>query len=353
MEQYFKIICMKRITPLLLVPFIFAACSEQPSQTKATDSTVKAEPVEVTTVAPQLIARDVEYTSTILAWEELHYAPASPGRIDQIFVEVGQYVKKGELLAQMDLTQLHQAEIQLNTLTVDAARFDTLNKTGSIAKQQYDQIQSQLEIAQSSVDFLRENTKLLAPFNGLISGKYYEAGELYSGAPIPTIGKSAILSLVQIDKLKLRVAISEKYFPMIRTGMPAKVTTDVYPDKVFMGKVFNIYPVVEPASRTFIIEISLENTQDLLRPGMFARANLELDQEEAILLPSIAILKLQGSNDRYLFIEKDGYAHRIPVLLGKRYDDMVEVITEELKAGDKVVTRGQARLLDGMRVEIK
>lgn len=332
---------------------MLSACSGTKNKNVASDSEDRAEPVEVMTIVPQTVARDVEYTSTILAWEELHYAPATPGRIDKIYVEVGQRVRKGELLAQMDLTQLHQAEVQLSNLELDFARIDTLNQTGSIARQQYDQIKAQLDIARSNVKFLRENTRLLAPFSGLVSGKYYESGEMYAGTPSPTVGKSAILSLVQIDRLKLRVAISEKYFPLIKNGMAANVVIDVYPDKEFTGKVFNIYPTIDPTSRSFIVEVAVDNNEALLRPGMFARVGLDLDEEVAILLPSISVLKLQGSNDRYLFLEENGYAKRVTVKLGKRYNELVEVISDEVREGDKLVIRGQARLLDGMRLEVK
>ncbi|MDV7395112.1 efflux RND transporter periplasmic adaptor subunit, partial [Arthrospira platensis SPKY1] len=143
-----------------------------------------------------------------------------------------------------------------------------------------------------------------------------------------------------MNRLKLLVSISEKYFPLINKGMPAKVISDIYPDHNFEGKVFNVYPTVDPLSRSFNVEVAIENNEALLRPGMFCRVRLELDQEEAILLPSIAILKLQGSNDRYLFVEKDGLAHRIPVHIGKRYNEFVEVISDELKAGDRLIVRG-------------
>jgi membrane fusion protein (multidrug efflux system) len=344
---------MKHIIYFGLAFTMLAACSGETIKNDGKEKEeLAAEPVEVLVISTREITRDVEYTSTVLAWEEVHYAPAAPGRIDNIFVKVGQRVAEGELLVQMDQTQLHQAEVQLQTLKTDFARIDTLNKTGSIPRQQYDQLKAQLDIAQSNVNFLKENTKLTAPFYGIVSGKYFEAGEMYSGAPIPTIGKSAILSLVQIDRLKILLAVSEKYFPMVNKGMPATVISDIYPDKVFEGKVFNIYPTIDPTSRSFNIEISLDNTGELLRPGMFCRVRLDLDREEAIVLPSIAILKLQGSNDRYLFIEENGIAKRIPVTLGKRYNEFVEVISDELKEGDKLIIRGQVRLLDGMRVTV-
>lgn len=340
-------------TGLVSALVLLQSCGSKSGQTpKTAEQTQKAEPVETLVLGISSIDRDVEYTATLLAWEEIHYAPASPGRIDNIRVEIGQNVKKGELLVEMDRTQLHQAEVQLKTLETDFARIDTLYRAGSIAGQQYDQMRSQLEVLRSNVAFLSGNTRLVAPFNGVVSGKYFESGELYSGAPVAMVGKAAILSIVQIDRLKLTVPVSEKYFPKIKNGMPATVVCDIYPDKRFVGKVFNIYPTVDALSRTFNIEIAIENTDRLLRPGMFSRVTLSLDKEEALLLPANAILKLQGSNDRYLFVEENGTAKRVSVEVGKRFDDKVEVISSQIKAGDKLIVKGQARLLDGMKVEV-
>lgn len=330
---------------------LLASCGSQQKEA-STQSGENAEPVETMRLQTQSVARSVQYTANLLAFEELHYAPASPGRIEAIKVEIGSHVKKGDLLVQMDQTQLHQAEIQLKTLENDFRRFDTLKKVGSIATQQYDQIKSQLDVLRTNVAFLRENTQLRAPFGGVVSGKYFEAGEMFAGAPVPSVGKAAILSLVQIDRLKAIVPVSERYFPMIRKGMEALVVSDIYPDQPFTGKVFNIYPTIDPMSRSFSIEVAIDNKAGLLRPGMFSRVSLDLDKDVALLLPANAILKLQGSNDRYLFVEKEGVAVRIPVEMGKRYNDLVEVFSEQLNEGDQVIVSGQARLLDGMKVQV-
>lgn len=331
------------------------ACSSGKTEKSAQQDAAseKIEVVRVTELQVQQVARSVEYSSTLLAFEEIHMAPASPGRIDQIAVEVGTRVSKGDLLVQMDRTQLHQAEVQLRTLETDFKRFDTLRKVGSVAQQQYDQMKSQLDIARSNVAFLQENTRLRAPFSGVISGKYFEPGEMYSGAPVAPIGKAAIVSLVQIDRLKTLVPVSEKYFPMIRKGMEVSMSVDIYPGETFKGRVFNIYPTIDATSRTFNIEVTVDNPGGKLRPGMFNRVTLDLDREEALLIPAIAVLKMQGSNDRYLFIEKDNVARRIPVTIGKRYNDLVEVVSDQLKKGDLVVVSGQARLLDGMKVKVE
>lgn len=312
----------------------------------------KKEVVKVMELQYQTIARSVEYPATLKAYEEVHLAPASPGRIEGIFAQVGDRVSKGTALVQMDRTQLQQAEVQLKNLELDFNRLDTLAKVGSIAMQQYDQLKTQYTVAKSNVEFLRDNTRLIAPFNGVISGRYFEPGELYSGAPNTQAGKAAVLSIVQIDRLKAVVSLSEKYFPFVKTGMQTNVVSDIYKDRIFQGRIYRIYPTIDPLNRTFIIEVLVDNREGLLRPGMFSRVTFDLDEEEAILLPSVAVLKMQGSNDRYLFVEKNGVAHRVSVTIGKRYDDDIEVYSENLKAGDRIIVTGQARLIDGVAVQV-
>ncbi len=348
---------MKQITILMTVLSLIILFSCSDGKQKKGEVTVaaaqpKIEKVEVMQMEMQQISHSVEYSATLQGFEEVHLAPSSPGRIEAIYVEEGSRVSKGTVLVQMDRTQLHQAEIQMKTVATDFYRLDTLRKVGSIAQQQYDQIKAQFEIAKSNVDFLTENTRLKAPFSGIISGKYFEPGEMYSGSPVAGVGKAAILSLVQIDRLKLIVPVSEKYFPQIRNGMEAGISCDIYLDQRFTGKVFRVYPTIDPTSRTFSTEVVINNPGGILRPGMFCRVSFDLEKVDAIVLPALAILKMQGSNDRYLFVAKDGKAKRVPVTIGARYDDQVEVISDELKAGDSIIISGQSRLLDGVPIEV-
>ncbi len=339
-----------------MVLIILSACSggkeKKKEEAAAAAAQPKTEMVKVMQLETRKIAHSVEYTATLQGYEEVHLAPASPGRIEAIYVEEGSRVARGTVLVQMDRTQLHQAEIQMKTLATDFARLDTLQKVGSIPQQQYDQMKAQFDIARSNVEFLTENTRLKAPFSGIISGKYFEPGEMYSGAPIPTVGKAAILSLVQIDRLKLIVPVSEKYFPQITNGMEARIRCDIYPDREFPGKVNKVYPTIDPASRTFSVEVVTSNSSGILRPGMFARVSFDLEEVDAVVLPALAVLKMQGSNERFLFIEKGGKAQRIAVTIGARYDDQIEVISDQLNPGDRVIVSGQSRLLDGVAVQV-
>jgi membrane fusion protein, multidrug efflux system len=310
------------------------------------------EPVKVMELQYQTISRSVEYPANLIAYEEVHLAPASPGRIEEIHAEVGDRVIKGDLLVQMDRTQLHQAQVQLKNLETDFRRLDTLAKYGSIAEQQYDQLQTQYEVAQSNVEFLSENTRLTSPFNGVITGRYFEPGELYSGAPNTQAGKAAVLSIAQIDRLKAIVSLSENYFPMVKNGMKTTIFTDTYKGREFTGRLFLVHPTIDPVNRTFNVEVLIDNSKRELRPGMFSRVTFNLDEIEAILVPAIAVLKMQGSNERYLFTASGGKANRISVRIGERYDDKIEVFSDELEPGDRIIVSGQGRLLDEAPIEV-
>ena len=312
----------------------------------------KPEMVEVMKLKKQEIDYSIESTSNITAFEEIHLASASPAKIEEIYVEVGSKVKKGDLMVQMDRTRLHQAIIQLKTLETNLGRLDTLIKTNTISQQQYDQVKTEYDLAKSNVEFLEENTRLRAPFNGIITGKYYEDGEFYSGTPNTQAGKAAIISIMQINPVKAIVDISEQYFPDIHLSLQADVLCDIYPGEVFKGKVYRIHPIIDQTSRTFQVEISVPNAAEKLRPGMYARVSVYLGKSEALVVPAIAVLKMQGSNIKYVFLNNQGKAKMVEVIIGKRFDDKLQLISDELKEGDELIITGQSKLVDGAPIQI-
>ena len=335
---------------------IFAACTpkEKPAgdtAAAAAPEAVSAIPVRVIPVVKTRIARTIDYTGTIQAYEEVNMAPSTPGRVDNIYVEVGDRVQKGQKLFLMDRSQYYASKIQLANLEKDLARMDTLMKVGSIKAQTYDQTKAQYEVTKTNVDFMEANTLLEAPFAGIITGKYLEDGELYSGAPGMS-GKAAVVTLMQINPVKIIVSISEQNYPLIKKGMQARVTADVYPDREFEGRIFRIHPTIDPMSRTFNAEISIPNSTELLRPGMFARVYIDMGEVEAFVVPSNSVLVQEGTNERFIFVADGNVASRRVVKPGKRFDDKVEIAEGDLKVGDKLVIDGQARLADGLKIEI-
>ncbi len=342
--------------PIYLIPvlsILISSCSGPEETQFESESGNGAEPVRVTELNFSEIARSAVYTAHLRGFNEVYLASSSPGRIEKIHVDIGDRVREGDLLVEMDRTQLYQARVQMQTLETDLHRLDTLRRVGSISQQQYDQLKAQYEVARSNVDFLSENTRLMAPFSGTVSERYFEDGEMFSAAPNTPAGKAAILSLVQTVRLKALVNVAERYYPYIESGMEVNITSDVYPGEEFSGRIMRIYPTIDPATRTFRVEISVPNQDERLRPGMFTRARIELEEVEAFVVPALAVLKLQGSNERYVFLEKDGVAQRVVVDIGERFDDMIEIISPDVNPGDRLITAGQARLLDGVSVRVQ
>jgi len=334
---------------------LLASCAPRDNKSgtaaEAVSGSEAAEPVKVMTVAKTTIARTIDYTATVQAFEEVNMAPSSPGRVDKIYVEVGDRVQKGQNLFLMDRTQYYANKIQLANLEKDLARLDTLLKVGSVKEQTYDQTKAQYEVMKTNVDFMEENTLIEAPFSGIITGRYLEDGELYSGAPGMS-GKAAVVTIMQINPVKVIVSISEQYFPLIKSGMTARIEADVYPGQEFKGRIFRVHPTIDAMSRTFKAEIEIPNGREILRPGMFARVFIDMGEEEAIVVPANAVLMQEGTNDRYVFVVKDGVATRQPVTLGKRFDDRFEITGEGLSEGESLVVDGQARLTNGRQVEV-
>lgn len=348
---------LRTIPVILISGLILSGCSSKsnkpaiPGDTVATTekSTI---PVKVSALAKTKIARTIDYTATVLPFEEVNMAPSTPGRIDKIYVEVGDKVNKGDELFLMDRTQLYQLKLQLSSLAKDLSRLDTLLKSGSVKQQQYDQLKTQYDVTKTNVDFMEENTLLKAPFYGVVTGKFFENGEMYSGSPTTQTGRSAIVTVMQVNPLKVNVNISEQYYPLIKKGMKALVTADVYKGETFKAFVYRIEPTVSSSTRSFITELELPNKNDLLKPGMFVRVSMDLGEVETFVVPANTVMVQEGTNTRFLFIVKNNVAERIEVIVGKRFDDQIEIISDAIKEGEMLVTEGQARLINGDKIEI-
>jgi RND family efflux transporter MFP subunit len=317
-----------------------------------TDTTKKTELVRVETLQKQEINRDMEFSASLVANEEVSIAPASPGKIEKIFVNVGSRVKQGQLVAQMDPTQLNTTRIQFANLKSDMQRLEALRQAGTVSQQTYDQTKVQYDLTKENLAFLEKNVNLRATISGIISAKNFENGELYSGSPSAATGKAAIVTLVQINPLKANLFVPESFLPQLKQGSIVSVKCDTYPNQDFSAQIARIYPTVDAATRSVQVELKVNNAGEKLKPGMFCRSTIDFGKAEALVVPSQAVLRMQGSNERYVFVENNGKAKRIVVALGKRFDDQTEIISNQLKEGDKLIITGQNRLIDGVAVTV-
>jgi len=213
-------------------------------------------------------------------------------------------------------------------------------------------MKSQVETTELVLRNLEENTLMRAPHDGIITGKYYNDGELFSPTPNTQAGKAALISMIQVDPVKVMVNLSEKYLPQVKVGIEARIVTDVYPGKEFKGTVFRIHPTINAGSRTFTAEVKVPNRDENLRPGMFARVSLKLGEAEALIVPSIAVLQQAGTNDRYVMLYNDGKAQRVSVQITARHNDLLEINSPGIKGGEQLIYAGQSNLEDGDPVAV-
>ena len=327
----------------VLALFLLVACGGKKDEASVT---VEEKPkVKLAKVSARPVDQIYEYTATVEAEIKNNIAPSSPVRIDKILVEVGDYVTKGQMLVKMDQTKLVQSKLQLENQRAEYNRINELFKIGGVSESEWEATRMTMDVQESSYNNLLENTTLLSPIGGVVTVRNYDDGDLYDGI-------TPVLTIEQITPVKIVINVSESYFPLIKKGSSVDVRLDVYKDEVFEGKVSLIYPTVDPATRTFPVEIQLPNIKKKVRPGMFARATLNFGTEDHVVVPDIAIIKQIGAGDRYVYVYENGKVNYSKVELGRRMGDQYELLSG-VEDQALVVIAGQARLTNGVEVEVE
>ncbi len=322
---------------------VLAGCSSG-TKGEVVDMTAGKPKVRVELVSEESVPLEGNFTATVQANVKNNIAPSTPMRIDDITVEVGDHVKKGQVLVKMEADNLIQQQVQLQNLKVEFERAEALFKKGGTSKSDYDSRKTSYEVAKTAYDNLAENTVLVAPVSGIVTARNYDDGDLYNG-------QTQVLTIEEITPVKLYVNISESLFTYVKKGMPVSVKLDVYGDRNFEGTVSLVYPTIDPATRTFTVEIKIANKDEVVRPGMFARVNMQFGKRDNVVVPDLAIVKQSGSGERFVFVYKDGKVSYNKVELGRRLGDRYEVLSG-VEPGDQVVVQGQTKLFDGTEVEL-
>lgn len=329
----------------LAMTLMLAACvgKTQTTQTAATVEEVKPA-VKLAQVSVRPVDQVRDYVGTVEAEVKNNIAPQTMGRISKIFVEVGDHVRKGQKLVQMDAANLKQLTLQIENQKVDFARIKELYAVGGVSKAEFDNAKMSLEVAETQYNNIMENTQLMSPIDGIVTARNYDNGDLYSGA--------AILTVEQIRPVKLLVNVSENYYSKVKKGDKATITLDALPGETFTATVSLKYPTVNAATHTFPVELTLANKEEKVRPGMFARAQLNFGTENHVVVPDVAIVKQPGSGERFVYVYNHGKVNYVKVELGQRLGDAYELISG-VADGATVVVAGQSRLTDGAEVKVE
>lgn len=296
------------------------------------------------------VAQTVDFTTTLLPYKKTFITPQMALRIDEIRVDVGDHVKEGQLVATLDRNQYNQTSAQLKNAKQNLARMRSVYEAGGVSRSQIDELETSVSVMEENIANLERNIELRSPIDGVITGRYNEPGDLF------TMGGNAdggvgVLQVMQINRLKAIVALSEQYYPQVYKGMKVKVMAEVYPDREFEGEVNIVYPAINATTHTFNVEVLVPNAKEVLRPGMFARTEFNMGSRKSLVVPDVAVQKQMGVNDRYVYVIKDGVAERRVVTLGRQVGQQVEILSG-VTEGEEVAITALSKIKNGTTVEV-
>ncbi len=305
--------------------------------------------VEVAEVQIGAVTRSIDAVGTLRANESITVRPEIAGRIVGIHFNEGERVSTGDPLVSFD-NSIYQAEVEekladRRLAQISFRRADELLRKNVSSANERDQAFAQLQADEAALSLARakfQKTEIVAPFDGILGLRRVSIGDFVSAG-------HDLVDLVQITPIKVDFRVGEVFLRNVAPGQSIEVSADAFPNESFIGEVYAIEPSVDINGRAVIIRARIPNPGARLRPGLFARVRLILDQaDDALLVAEDAIVPEKDQHFVYRVV--DGRALLTEVELGKRENAMVEV-RSGLARGDVVVTAGQFKLRDGVQVE--
>lgn len=319
-------------------------CSCSSKEQKETVQAEELPLVEIGVASARNVPQSMSYTATVEADNSNNIAPSSPNRIKTINVEVGDRVSRGQVLVTLDRANIDQLKVNLDDAQREYDRAKKLLEIGAGTQQAVDQLLTKLEATRTQYKNLLENTVLTSPISGVVTARNYDPGDMTGNLPVLTVGQITPI-------VKVMIHPAEADLTKIKRGMPVDITFDAFPGEQFPGKISRIYPTVDPATRTFQVEIDIQNPKAEILPGMFARVGVTLGEANNIVVPDRAVVKQTGSGNKYIYIYSGGTVRFARVELGQRLGAEYEILSG-INDGDTVVITGQNGLADGVKVEM-
>jgi membrane fusion protein (multidrug efflux system) len=316
------------------------------SQQKENDSLVK---VRLETVAESNAVRKLDYVGRIEEKTSTALGFSTLGTIAKIYVDEGEYISPGQLLAKLDSSSarsmLDAAGASLKQAEDGFARLKLVHDKGSLTEVQMVDIETKLQQAKSSYNIAKknlENCSLYAPAYGVVGKKMAEPGE-YS-----MVGK-AILTILDISSVKVRFSVPEDEISAIPLNCKSTVTVSALGNKKFEGKIIEKSVSANPVSHTYPVHITLPNLQKELLPGMVCKVELIPEGKPTGIVVPIGIIQVTADGRKYIWCEKDGKARRTIVTTGAANGNGVE-ITDGLSVGDRIVTEGYQKISEDDKI---
>ncbi|MFC2152558.1 efflux RND transporter periplasmic adaptor subunit [Bacteroidota bacterium] len=335
---------------ILVVLITFLSCKENYKKELEKNS-------KITVVVAKSLEKEftpvLSFSGTAYANKEANLGTAIPGRVEKIHYDEGQKVEKNDLLVELSSELYMQAIIERNTLKKDFERVSRLYEKGSLSEQDYDHVKAKYDASVANTEMMRKNAEIRAPFSGVIVDHIVNEGENFFFAPSLKPGysmTSGIIKLMQLNILNIEIDINEKDISKIHKGQKATVVFDAYPHKTYEGEIVAIDPILSTLSRTVKAKISIRNNDLIIKPGMYAKVNIELPKIKAVFVPNESIYRQPGTGNDFVYIIKEDIARRIPIKRIYTVEELVAI--KGLDPNESIVVAGKNKLSDGMSVVI-
>jgi membrane fusion protein (multidrug efflux system) len=307
-------------------------------------------PVEVTTIVRGTISNYILLSANLETEKMADVYPRIQGLVQRILVEEGDYVKKGQVLLELEAEEYKLAEerARLNYLRQKSEfdRLEAMYKENLLSIEEFDRAKyttQGLEIEWKQAQLNLSYTQLTSPITGIVGDRLKKPGERIQPA-------DKVFSVINTDEMIAVVYAPEKELGNIKKNQFCYVTSDNVPGDRFSGAIKRVSPMVDPQSGTFKVTISVKNERNNLRVGMFVNAHIVTDtHNEAVLIPKTAIV--YENEQMNVFVVKDSLANKITLKVGFQDHEKVESLAG-IEAGDKVIVVGQSGLKDKTRVKI-
>ncbi|WP_293787939.1 efflux RND transporter periplasmic adaptor subunit [uncultured Pedobacter sp.] len=309
--------------------------------------------VRVAEVEKKVVDLDFSANGNFIPKQELNFLSENAGRVKAIYVDEGDRVSKGQLLARVDAeiinTDRETAEAAYENAKRDEARYQSSFQTGGVTQQQLDQAKlatknAKLRLQASQRRLSDANIK--SPINGIVNKRYIEVGAFV------TAQGTQLFELVDVSKLKLKVNVNESQVANLKVGDKIEIKSSVFPTDSFSGKVTFIAAKAD-ATLNFPVEIEVENShKNTLKAGMYGTAVFKFPkQAPSILIPRTSFVGSVSSNQVFVLDKASNTAKTRNVVAGRILGDNVEIL-DGLKEGETVITSGQINLTEGTPVSI-
>ncbi|QQS37021.1 MAG: efflux RND transporter periplasmic adaptor subunit [Ignavibacteriales bacterium] len=334
-------------TVAIVILLMSINCADQ--QASGGDFSMPPMPVEVANVTAQTVSDKFEAVGTIEAIEEITVVSEIDASVISLPFDEGSYIKQGDLIAQLDDSQLSAEFIRAEALFTQSKstyeRVKSIVEQNAGTPQDLDDALASLKVAEANLKLAKarlDKTKITAPFNGLIGSRRVSVGSFLRTG-------QTITELANLNEIRINFSAPERFLSQLKRGADVIVSSPVYPGHQVRGRIIAIEPVINPDTRTARIVARVQNPGQKFRAGMSANVSVILsERNEALTIPMEAIF--ESGNQSFVFVvNADSTVKRVAVTTGLQMPDVVEVL-QGLENGMQVIKAGHQKLFEGAKV---